>query len=271
MLDAIEIEELARFRTALGLTPAEAIGLVRDESVELFSEGLTGVLQRGEISDDEIAYLKWLQDQLGLVEADLLPHWRRIDEAKRLARFRSGHLPAVATRKILEGGETCHFERDCTYHWSTATRRNSAAGELVITDKRIMFISSTKSTTVNPRKIADVQLLNGGLNLVVSSGGGAGYYRLSNPVEAEAVLVGVVKKHRFLQAEHFSSTQSRHIPPSVRREVWARDRGRCVQCKASDYLEFDHIIPFAKGGASSLNNVQLLCRRCNQQKSDRIG
>jgi HNH endonuclease len=60
------------------------------------------------------------------------------------------------------------------------------------------------------------------------------------------------------------------IPQHVRTEVWQRDHGRCVQCQATDYLEFDHIIPRSKGGADSVGNVQLLCRRCNLVKSDRI-
>jgi 5-methylcytosine-specific restriction endonuclease McrA len=35
-------------------------------------------------------------------------------------------------------------------------------------------------------------------------------------------------------------------------------------------LEFDHIIPHAKGGANTEGNVRLLCRRCNNEKGDRI-
>jgi 5-methylcytosine-specific restriction endonuclease McrA len=35
-------------------------------------------------------------------------------------------------------------------------------------------------------------------------------------------------------------------------------------------LEFDHIIPVAKGGSNAETNVQLLCRRCNGKKSDMI-
>ena len=44
----------------------------------------------------------------------------------------------------------------------------------------------------------------------------------------------------------------------------------CVRCEATDYLEYDHIIPHSKGGSNSVKNVQLLCRRCNNEKSDRI-
>jgi 5-methylcytosine-specific restriction endonuclease McrA len=35
-------------------------------------------------------------------------------------------------------------------------------------------------------------------------------------------------------------------------------------------LEFDHVIPHAKGGSNTDNNIQLLCRGCNLKKSDRI-
>jgi len=67
-----------------------------------------------------------------------------------------------------------------------------------------------------------------------------------------------------------TDAQSRHIPRDVRQRVWQRDGGRCVECGASDYLEFDYIIPFGKGGSNSDANIQLLCRRCNLKKSDHI-
>ncbi|MFN9970152.1 MAG: HNH endonuclease, partial [Phycisphaerae bacterium] len=59
-------------------------------------------------------------------------------------------------------------------------------------------------------------------------------------------------------------------PRDVRQRVWTRYGGRCAECNANDYLEYDHIIPVSKGGSNNDANVQLLCRRCNLKKSDHI-
>jgi hypothetical protein len=69
-----------------------------------------------------------------------------------------------------------------------------------------------------------------------------------------------------------TSPRRRLIPSSVKREVWKRDRGRCVLCGSQDELHFDHVIPFSKGGASSTaDDVQILCARHNLSKGARIG
>ena len=61
------------------------------------------------------------------------------------------------------------------------------------------------------------------------------------------------------------------IPSKVKAEVWARDKGKCVECESADHLHFDHILPYSKGGTSeSAENIQLLCARHNLQKSDKI-
>ena len=72
--------------------------------------------------------------------------------------------------------------------------------------------------------------------------------------------------------------RSRYIPKKVREFVFHRDGGMCAnsECKTMiSYsglslvmynLEFDHIIPFARGGSNTEANVQLLCRACNRAK-----
>jgi len=81
-----------------------------------------------------------------------------------------------------------------------------------------------------------------------------------------AILEVLVRKYNFRIAEKLDNVRSRSIPDYVKVEVWQRDRGQCVKCGATDYLEYDHIIPFSKGGSNSENNIQLLCRKCNLAK-----
>jgi hypothetical protein len=62
---------------------------------------------------------------------------------------------------------------------------------------------------------------------------------------------------------------SRHVPAAVRREVWRRDGGRCAfrgdlgRCHETGFLEFHHVVPYAKGGATTTSNLELRCRAHN--------
>lgn len=60
------------------------------------------------------------------------------------------------------------------------------------------------------------------------------------------------------------------IPARVRDEVWRRDGGRCVDCASRERLEYDHIIPIAKGGSNTARNIELRCETCNRKKGARI-
>jgi hypothetical protein len=70
---------------------------------------------------------------------------------------------------------------------------------------------------------------------------------------------------------------SRRSPAAVRRAVWARDEGRCVfrghhgRCGETGFLEFRHVVPFAAGGPSTIENLELRCRAHNSYEAERAG
>jgi 5-methylcytosine-specific restriction endonuclease McrA len=60
------------------------------------------------------------------------------------------------------------------------------------------------------------------------------------------------------------------IPSDIRRAVFERDGGRCVECNSNFDLQYDHVLPVALGGATTVENLQLLCADCNRRKSDSL-
>jgi len=64
---------------------------------------------------------------------------------------------------------------------------------------------------------------------------------------------------------------TRLIPSEVKKEVWQRDKGKCVLCGSSKNLHFDHDLPFSRGGTSlTVKNIRLLCAKCNLSKSNKV-
>lgn len=56
------------------------------------------------------------------------------------------------------------------------------------------------------------------------------------------------------------------ISDELRAAVYARDGHRCVECGSCKRLSVDHIVPESKGGATTLENLQTMCRPCNSEK-----
>ncbi|MDE6676448.1 MAG: HNH endonuclease [Clostridia bacterium] len=75
-------------------------------------------------------------------------------------------------------------------------------------------------------------------------------------------------------AQEFSHKTSRDINLRLRFLVMKRDNFKCCVCGRSPAtaqgleLQVDHIKPWTKGGETTLENLQTLCRDCNLGKSD---
>jgi HNH endonuclease len=88
--------------------------------------------------------------------------------------------------------------------------------------------------------------------------------------EVERQKIAVVDRTRDLSAVN---SRNRHVPAAVKREVWARDQGQCAfvgtsgRCDERGFLEFHHLIPFADGGQTTVENLQLRCRAHNDYEA----
>ncbi len=71
------------------------------------------------------------------------------------------------------------------------------------------------------------------------------------------------------------SSDPRHVPAAVARAVWERDGNQCTfvsdeghRCEERSGLELDHVIPVARGGEATPDNLRLVCRPHNQHAAD---
>ena len=76
-------------------------------------------------------------------------------------------------------------------------------------------------------------------------------------------LPSVVQLRRYINVP-----RGRSIPLTTRTVV-ARDGGNCAYCGEHNADTMDHLIPRAKGGPHTWENVVAACRRCNHKKRDR--
>ena len=67
---------------------------------------------------------------------------------------------------------------------------------------------------------------------------------------------------------------SRYVPAAVRRRVWERDGGRCRfegaagRCSETGRLEFHHVVPYADGGSTTADNLELRCAAHNRHEAE---
>jgi hypothetical protein len=92
---------------------------------------------------------------------------------------------------------------------------------------------------------------------------------------ALTALLGTLVRKKFAAADQLrpsrgQAVESRNIPAEVKRAVVARDRGSCAfvgdtgrRCGERGFLEFHHVVPHARGGAATIENIQLRCRPHN--------
>lgn len=275
-LSAAEWDHLLRTTAKLGISHQELLLAILPQARRFVEHVLADAKSDGQLTDHEDATLMWLLNNLGL-PAD----FRRYVDAevsllRTLTNIQRGRLQSIPVPFGIEirAGEIVYLHSPATLRLvrmlKSGTQQDDHQGTLTLTDNRLMFASVTKSRSFSYRKIVSHR---GGLNWIEMQIEGKPAETIFLPQPSPipyALFQSVVAMANQTKVAQVAGTSSRHIPRDVRQRVWQSYGGRCAECSAEDYLEFDHIIPVAKGGNNADPNIQLLCRRCNLKKSDFI-
>lgn len=202
------------------------------------------------------------------------PEATRLAINDRLSQTNVPRLPVIRPSIVLPADETAHSEGRATHSHITKRGEVLTQGRLIVTSRRLFFISATGTSETALSRVIRVtwykKFLGKASVFLESSGRHGNAKYLLNDAENVA---GIIHQLIQIQNRHIIPTAphaSRQIPQHVKTAVYQRDQGRCVQCGSDQYLEFDHVIPWSKGGASTIDNIQLLCRKCNALKGDRL-
>lgn len=272
-----EMEELALLVRRFGLTKQQLSEIDIPQKKEVLTAALQAIKATGQIDESDREHMRTLAQFLNA--KDLLKFCLMdLDLYERIFQIRDGQLPSVDPGTlILDPGEKLHIAMPIIYERQMSGKIKSSRGTLYVGGYKMRFVGLRQSHEIRYASLIQAEFVNRKtpkIHLAVSNGKGGGDYRLAKKgdagllVELLECISFLIRKSRGL--ERAGERDSRYIPSEVRSEVWYRDSGCCVMCGADSYLEFDHIIPWSKGGATSVDNLQLLCRSCNSTKSDRI-
>ena len=109
-----------------------------------------------------------------------------------------------------------------------------------------------------------------------TSNGGMAQRSFTVPMTEETIVDLIKLFESKLTASAFAKEQRNLMTKKLREQIKKRDNFTCCTCGNSTYnepnllLEIDHIIPVAKGGCTTEDNLQTLCWKCNRAKSDKI-
>ncbi len=191
-----QLAYLKDVKNAIHLNSNEAREELDNDLMTLYRRAVTLILSDGEVTDEELRLLKWLKEESRFSDEDVDSFDEQIERSFGISSIRRGNLPTIRTRKMVASGEICHFEGDCSYtHKTPSGKVNDYDGELLVTSKKITFISDEKSFEFSPSKIVDISMekRNAAVFIKTSNNRGSGTYDVEYAEELEAILSALVR------------------------------------------------------------------------------
>jgi len=237
------------------------------------SHVLADAVSDGDITADEEKALLRYVSLFKLVEMKEMISLT-VSRVRAIRDLRNNKLP----KPITDGGVHWLASGEAIYAATQGARASfkpgapPPIGKFYVTSERISFISEIKPVEYRLANVRDAGHSGANaLKIVTAKKGLDTFFIPDADITAEIInCLNRLNNRTASTPADDSLSQRKRIPKEVRSAVWIRDSGLCVECGADDYLEFDHVIPVSKGGSNTEQNIQLLCRRCNVTKSDRI-
>ncbi|UGT54302.1 TerD family protein [Nocardia asteroides] len=253
-----------RIDEELGRAVLREAGLTQVERMVAFA------FADGEVFADELDAFEHVVSELALSGPIVDDLRRRMHRGRTLSRLRAGELPSIDTPGLhLDPEERVHLDLPAVHIRMLARGPRNTEGRLIGSSKKLRFVGDGTGIELPWNRVVSVHPEHGTVVLAATSARGGATFGVTDPDYVAAALEGALRVAKRLVLTP-GQRDSRSIPQDVKAQVWQRDGGRCVECGDGHYLEFDHIIPLSRGGATSAANLQILCRACNRAKGARI-
>ena len=267
-----EMKSLETFCDANDLNTIKALEQSKPEIENFLHSMLADIVSDGIVTEDEETALVSVCQFLNPSNQIQRELWDVINRVKHIEKVRSGNIePVQEVSLITKMDEIVWCERiNATLVRELKRGDEHHGGGIYVTSERVIFDSRDYPLEILLKNIVKIEGYSSKLYIVGKTKRSTCGFLIHQGDVLEAYVDQAVNKfHRKLNLQQ-TNRKTRTISQSVKQKVWLRDQGKCIECSATEYLEFDHIIPFAKGGSNSENNIQLLCRKCNLKKSDSL-
>ncbi|MCZ4551483.1 TerD family protein [Gordonia rubripertincta] len=253
-----------RIPASIGLETAAALGMAHLEQIVTFA------FADGEIEADELLKFDRTVRELQLPPSTQLSELQqRMQRGRSMTQIRAGDLPRISPPGIhLDPDEIVYLDVAVNRIRLLASGAKYDPGRLIVSNKKIRYVGTT-GTELNWSRVVAIRPEYRNVVISATTARGGATFSVHDPEYVSAVLEGALRVAKRLVLAP-GQRDSRAIPQHIKSEVWQRDGGHCTQCGDNHYLEYDHVIPHSMGGATSLANLQLLCRRCNLAKGARL-
>lgn len=267
-----EWQRLVATTESLGLGRDELLDIIQPQAEKFVEHVLADAKADAVLSPQEEKTFGWLMDHLKLPAEFHEYAAREVDRLRIITQVRQGNLPSIsAPAPASDTEQVVHHHGPATYEKvslrPSGPRRESVGGLISITNTQLLFVADGITINTMHWRVIEATTLRSGIELRTMDDDGIAYdfgddHRLAVPI----YLAALKQANPGAIAPAFEEVNP--ADAEVRQRVWLKYNGRCADCGSTRCLEFNYIIPLARGGSTAEANLCLVCQRCGQARSN---